>query len=366
MLKNYLKIAVRNLVKYKGYNIINVSGLALGLTCCILIFLFIRHEWSYDNFHERKDLIYSLTIQERQSDGHLQYHRLIPLGVPEALGKEYTGIRSVVQFVSGDVTLMHAGQAFREEIFEADSTFFRIFSFPLLAGDPNTALSRPAQMVVSEMIAHKYFGEEVGEDYQNVLGNTLSIRMRDGMQDFRISGVMKNCPDNSSLQTNILIPFRNYPNLPLGSNEINGRTSTYVLLDESQDVVLLEQALQPFIALHFKDRIESRQARGLLAPEPDALQLRLQPLRELHLNPEVPVYYEQPPHDPRYSYLLSGIALIVLLIGCINFTSLSMARSTSRAREVGMRKAMGALKRQLMAQFWGEAILLAFLALMLG
>ncbi|MCH7677654.1 ABC transporter permease, partial [candidate division KSB1 bacterium] len=365
MLKSYLKIAIRNLLKQRGYTFINVFGLAIGMACCILIFLLIRYEWSYDTFHEKKDSIYSLFIQEKRTDGTLKFRRLIPLGIPKALAKEFPGVRGVVQLASGDVTMVHDGQAFREEIFEADSTFFNIFSFPLLAGDANSALSHPTNMVISETIAQKYFGQ-MSDGYQHVTGKTLSIRMGNRLQDFTVSGVMSNCPDNSSLQIDILIPFENYTDLPLGSNDVDGRTSTYLLLNERQHSFALEQALRPFTALHFKNCIETYQARGLLAAGDDAFQLRLQPLRELHRNPQIPVSYEEQAHNPMYSYILAGIGILVLLIACINFTTLSVARSASRAREVGMRKAVGAQKQQLMAQFWGEALMLSFFALLLG
>lgn len=365
MLKNYLKIAIRNLLKQRGYTFINIFGLAIGMACCILIFLLIRYEWSYDTFHEKKDSIYSLFIQEKRTDGTLKFRRLIPLGIPKALAKEFPGVSGVVQLASGDVTMVHQGQAFREEIFEADPTFFNIFSLPLLVGDPNSALRHPTNMVVSETIAQKYFGD-MSDGYQHVPGKTLSIRIGDSLEDFTISGVMANCPDNSSLQIDILIPFENYADLPLGSNDVDGRTSTYVLLDEREHSFALEQALRPFTALHFKNRIETYQARGLLAAGDDAFQLRLQPLSELHRNPQVPISYEEPAHNPMYSYILAGIGILVLLIACINFTTLSVARSASRAREVGMRKAVGAQKQQLMAQFWGEALMLSFFALLLG
>lgn len=366
MLINHIKIACRHLFKQKGHTCISLFGLSVGMACSILIVLFILNEARYDHFHEKIDRIYSVIIQERQADGALQYRRLIPLKVPEAMGEAFPGIERIVQLVSGDVTLDRDGQAFREEIFEADASFFEIFSFPLLAGAPNTALTRPDDMVISETAAQKYFGVDTQEGYQAVIGKTLSIRTSDGLMPFRISGVMADCPDNSSLQISVLISFLNYPTLSLGSNDVDGRTSTYLLLDENQDPALLEQSLQPFTALHFKNRIVTYQARGLLAPDADALQLKLQPLRDLHSSPEVPTNYEQPPHNPQYSYILAGIACVVLLIGCINFTTLSVARSAARAREVGMRKAVGALKQQLMAQFWGEAMLVSLLALLLG
>ncbi len=366
MLKNYLKIALRNLYRHKVYSFINTSGLAIGMGCCLLIFLFVRDEWSYDDFHVKQDSIYSLYIQEEKPDGNLNYRRLIPLGIPEAMASSIPGVKSIVQIAAGNVTIMHENQAFREEAFEADSSFFAIFSFPLLAGNPRTALNDPASMVISEAIAQKYFGGRGDGTYNHALGKTLSIRTGNGWRDFTITGVMKNFPNNSSLKIPILISFKNYAAMPFGSNDWNGRTSTYVLLDEGEKAAAMEQALRPFTAIHFKNRIEKQKAEGILADRDDALQLRLQSLRNLHLDPKIPAVYEQPIHNPRYSYVLCGMAALVLLIASINFTTLAVARAAGRAREVAMRKTVGAQKRQLVMQFWSEALLLSFLALLLG
>jgi putative ABC transport system permease protein len=362
MLKNYLKIMTRNLAKHKGYTFINVFGLAVGIACCLLIFIFVRHEWSFDSFHEQKDSIYALYIDETRPDGSQRFRRLIPLGVPEALAVEIPGVKRVVQLVTGPATIFHDGQPFREDIFQADSTFFEIFSFPLLAGGATNVLNDPGKMVISEKIAQKYFGVETSTGFDGVLGKRLAIQMRNGVKDFRISGVMQDCPANSSLQLDILISFKNYANLSIGSNDWNGRTSTYILLDEGQRAEDIERALLPFTALHFKDRVEAQIAEGSLLNREHALQLRLQPLGDVHFNTKIPVEYEQPVHNDIYSIILLGIAVLVLLIACINFTTLSVARATDRAREVGLRKTIGAQKRQLMAQFWGEALALSFLA----
>lgn len=362
MLKNYLKITARNLAKHKSYTFINVFGLAVGIACCLLIFIFVRHEWSFDSFHEQKDSIYALYIQETRPDTSLQFRRLIPLGVPEALAVEMPGIERVVQLVTGPATIFHAGQPIREEIFQADSTFFEIFSFPLLAGEASSVLDDPGKMVISETVAKKYFGAETNIGFDSVLGKTISLQTRSEVKDFRISGIMEDCPANSSLQIEFLISFQNYADLPMGSNDWNGRTSTYILLEKGQRAEDIERALLPFTALHFKERIEAQKAEGTLIDRDHALQLRLQPLGDVHLNTKIPVEYELPVHNKTYSFILSGIAILVMLIACINFTTLSVARATDRAREVGLRKTIGAQKRQLMVQFWGEAFALSFLA----
>ena len=228
------------------------------------------------------------------------------------------------------------------------------------------AVNRPGSMVISEDIANKYFGANEAGGYGQILGEIISLPTRSGLRDFFISGVMQNCPANSSLQVSIVISFENYSDLPLGSNDVDGRTSTYILLEEDQDPRAVEARLVPFTALHLKDRIVSQRAHGQIADRDDALRIRLQPLTALHTSPKVPVGYEEPIHNPLHSYVLAAIGVLVLLVACINFMTLSIAQAASRAREVGMRKAIGAHRKQLIMQFLGEAISVSLIALLVG
>ena len=365
MLKNYLKIALRNLRKHKGYTFINVSGLAVGMACCLLIFMLIRHEWSYDAFHANADAIYKVVIQETRPDGSLDYRLLMPPAMHESIAEAFPAIERHTRVVAGNTDLEKGNELFRQRLMEADSTFFELFTFPFLAGDPGTALDDPGSMVITEEVALKLFGE--GEPgYRHTLGEVLSITRRDVRYDFTVSGVVKALPSNSSLQFDAMISFENYGTIQLGGNDWGGRTSTFIQLAEGQTEEAFEAALPPFTAIEFADRIEGRRNAGFLSDADDAFKLLLQPLRNVHLNPEIGTAYEVGPHNPRYSYILAGIALMVLLIACINFMTLSIGRSTGRAREVGMRKVLGAFQRQLMKQFWGESILLSLVALGLG
>ena len=362
MLKNYLKIALRTLQKHKAYTLINVSGLAVGMACCVLILLLVRHEWSFDAFHTHADAIYKVVIQETRPDGSLDYRLLMPPSMTEPMGDAFSGIERITRVVAGNVDLEKDNELFRQRLMEADAPFFEMFSFPFLAGDPATALADPGSMVVTEAVARKLFNVETGT-YGQALGEVLSITRNDATYDFTVSGVVADIPVHSSLQFDAMISFENYETLRLGGNDWGGRTSTFIQLADGQDEASLEQALAPFTATEFADRIDGRRSAGFLADSPDAFKLILQPLRDVHLNPVIGAAYEVAPHNPRYSYILSGIALLVLLIACINFMTLSIGRSTSRAREVGMRKVLGAYRQQLMKQFWGEAILLSLGAL---
>lgn len=367
MLRNYLKIAWRNLILHKGYTFINVSGLAIGIACCILIALFIRHEWSYDLFHEKKDRIYRVVIQEIAPDGTTSYRSMQPPALADALVKAFPGIERATRYIRGEVTLVRDNQSFREQLTEADSTLFRMFSFPLLAGDPATVLKHPTSMVVSETAAQKYFGVGPGR-YEDALGKTLFIKRKDTLHPFTITGVMQDAPGTSSLLLDVVISFENYDTekILIGGNDWGSRNALYVELAEGQDAQAIEAALPPFTRTEFARRIEGRRNGGFIGPGADAFSLRLQPLRDVHLNPRISDYYHAPTHNPLYSYLLAGIGALVLLIACINFMTLSVGRSAGRAKEVGVRKVFGAYRMQLMRQFWGEAVLLSGLALLAG
>lgn len=365
MLKNYFKIAVRNLFKYRIYSFINIFGLAIGMACCMLIFLLVRHEWSFDTFHEKAGRIYRLVIQETHPDGSIDFRELQPPALYEPLLQEFPGVVRATRYVSGNVTFVREDRFFREKLNEVDSTFFQMFTFPLRAGDRNSVLRDRTSIVISEAMAKKHFRIENGR-YDQALGQSLEMTKGDERIHFVITGVMADMPQNSSFEMDFLISFENYGTIRLGGNDWGSRNSLYLELTETQTPEALEEALIPFAKTQLAERIEDRTNAGYLADSQNALLLKLQPLGNLHLNPEIDTAYERPVHNPLYSYILSGIAALVLLIACINFMTLSIGRSTSRAREVGMRKVLGAHKQQLMKQFWGEALLMSLLAMGVG
>ena len=363
MWKNYLVIALRTLRRQKGYAAINIVGLAVGMTCCLLIFLLVRHEWSFDTFHAKAERIQRVLIEETGPDGSLDYHNLMPPPLAPEMEATFPGIETLTRVVKGTLGVRSGDQLVAENVVMVDSTFFDVLTFPLLAGDAATALDDPQSVVLTEPVAQSLF--DVGSAYAAAVGRTLTVERGDDRYDFTVTGVMAPIPATSSLQFDLLLPFRQYETIRIGSNDWGGRTSLYLLLAEGQSAAALEAALPPFTEVQFAERIADRREAGYLA-EGDAFRLVLQPLRGVHLTPTMPVNYEETPHNPLYSYILVGIALLVLGIACINFVILSVGRSTSRAREVGVRKTLGAFRGQLVRQFWGEALLMSVAALLLG
>jgi len=365
MLRNYLKIAARNLRNHKAYTLINVSGLAVGMACCLLIFMLVRHEWSFDRFHANADRIYRTTIPYTAPDGTQQYQNMMFPDFTPLLAEAFPSIEHATRFVRGSQDIEVGNEIFQQAMVEVDAPFFEMFSFPMLAGDPATALVDPSGMVITDEVAQAFFGVTDGS-YADALGQSVSITRNEVVHDFTITGVVETPPENSSLQFEVAASFENYEELRLGGNNWGGRTSTYVLFNPGEDKAAFEEALQPFVDTQFADYQEALRANEFLAEGDGAFGMVLQPLPRMHLEPDVWMPYEASAHDPLYSYILLGIGLLVLLIACINFMTLSVGRSASRAREVGMRKVLGAQRPQLMKQFWGEALMLTAVSLLLG
>ncbi len=344
MFKNYLKVAVRNLLKHKTYSLINISGLAVGMACVLLISLYILDELSYDAYHENADKIYRLTAA---FDGESPPGWIgTPAPLAPALKEKFPEIKAHVRVdpfsFSREVLLAHGEKRFYEEGFVlADPALFTVFDFKLIKGQPETVLNTRASLVISESAAKKYFGND------NPLGKTLNY---DGKLDFVISGVMEDVPLNSHFRFDFVASFEFL-------NEIHQRDIknhwgmfnyySYVLAQDSFDARQFE--------------IKSAEYMSELTNDPTA-RLYLQPLADIYLRSQI----ARDPHhvgDITNVYLFAAIAVVILLIACINFMNLYTANSEIRTKEVGMRKVLGARKSQLIEQFLGESIVLSFLAL---
>jgi putative ABC transport system permease protein len=342
MLRSYFTIALRNVRKQKGYAFINISGLAMGMAVCLLILLYVQDELSYDRFHEHAEDTYRLVLESR--DGERSGTMSASLG--PALAQENGEIQAAVRlFKHWEAPLIaRADEGFIEAAFYfADSSFFGVFSFPLRQGDAATALAAPFSVVLTESAARKYFGSA------NPLGQTLRYNSR---HDLTVTGVMTEVPSHSHLQPDFVASMPTLPQVSFAQiMEQWGVFYHYVVLAPGASPATLARKGQDLMA---------RRAGSETPPK-----LHLQPLTSIHLHSQLSKELEAN-SDIRYVYLLSTIGLLLLLIACINYMNLATARSMRRAREVGIRKAAGAGRGQIVRQFFGESFLLAFLALALA
>ncbi len=360
MFKNYLKTALRNLKRYKGYSFINLMGLAIGISCCIIIMIYIQDEFSYDRTTEDYDQIYRITLQVQTPDsGEIQTARTPPPWAPSLL-EDFPEVENYVRFktplVSWLVSREETNQRFNEKGFYfADNTVFDFFGFDLIKGHLQTALIEPRSIVLTESTAKKYFGDS------DPMGQVLRL---DNAYDFLITGVMKDVPRNSHFSFDILASFSTLSVIPIyGGVEYaswrNGRGPdlyTYLKLMEGVSPEFLEDKMPEFLQNHIGNILNQMNVQ--FSPH-------LQPLSEIHLRSNLDAEIRAN-SDIRYIYIFSAIAIFILIIACINFMNLSTARSASRAQEVGMRKVIGADRKQLIFQFLGETLFLAVLALFLS
>lgn len=350
MFWNYLKVTLRNLTRNKLYALISVVGLSIGITCCLLIFLYVQHELSFDRFHEKADSIYRVIRVEQDMEEEPEGSPSVsPLAGPE-LKMNLPEIIDAVRFDESEYTIRYGADSFSESIAFVDPGFFRMFSFPLLAGDPNTVLDDPGSLVLSQEMAQKYFGDD------DPIGKTVSVFFREAPTDLIISGIVSNAPSNSSIQYDFLASTElmkyAYPEELLDTWNIVFPL-TFIELPPGTDPSEFEEKLAVFTENYFRDIDTSPRT------------YKLQPLPDIHLDPRLEGV-SIPASGPVYSYILAAIAAAVLLIACMNFMSLAVGRSSGRAREVGLRKVLGAQRTQLMGQYWGEALFLSIAALLLA
>ncbi|MGC3945488.1 MAG: ABC transporter permease [Chryseolinea sp.] len=348
MIKSYFRIGWRNLVKNKSYSIINIFGLATGIACCLLISLYVIHELSYDRFHEKADRIVRATM-EMSHGGNVTRVAVTGTRVLPEFKREFPEVENGVRLFPAGAVVSHDDKLFREQGFVyADSGFFDVFTFHLLQGNPRTALSKPDQVVLTASMARKYFGDEAP------LGKTLRIN---NAQEFLITGIVEDCPANSQIKFDMLASWSSLTD-PVYTTEswFDATHYTYLLLHKPE----MFDALATKVAAHFKARdAENNSSAG------NYLTIRLQPLTDVHLRAIVEGGLE-PGSDYRYVYIFSIIALFILAIASANYINLTTARASDRAKEVGLRKTVGAVRKQLINQFMSESFVLAVVALIVG
>jgi putative ABC transport system permease protein len=362
MFKNYLKIALRSLFKQKVYSGINILGLSIGIASCLLIVMYVTNEFSYDKFHSKGDRIYKVAL-ERKYPNHSTYYAIIPHSYADAMLRDFPEVEQVVK-MSGQINNVVVSyqdsrndlKQFEENfVMAADSNFFNVFDIKLVKGDPQKALVNLNDIVLTESTAKRYFGNE------DAVGKTL--RMFN--QDFKVSAVCEDVPENSHFKFDFLSKWDEQ--FFAGGRETNFITFSahvYLLLKPGADPKAVESKIPKLVDTYAAAQIEQDLGKSWedYKKEGNGYRYFLQALTNIHLDPTNIEAKMRPGGNLNYVYFLISIAILILVIACINFMNLATARSAERAREVGVRKTMGSIKGQLVSQFLLESIVLSVIA----
>ncbi|HEX6892462.1 MAG TPA: ABC transporter permease [Chryseolinea sp.] len=366
MISNYAKVASRNIMKRKSYSFINAFGLSIGIAFCVLIYLYIRDERSFDRFHANKDHIYrmeSKTFNTYEKDPEpFSVHAWLQLGLKQVLLDELPQVERATRFSPDYSAIFRYGdKSFTEKVAFVDADFFQMFSFPLLKGSKESLFKNTADMVLTPAIAEKYFGVE------DPIGKSISLNTGDGVEKlFTVAGIIETPPANSSLDFAILVPQENRPGYARNITRWqNWNTPTFVQLRQDADLKTFAKNLDAIVEKYLGEAMKTWRKEAVVNIPPDVklAEYLFTPLPDIHLKKEISWTKVS---DPQYSYILIGIAVLILAIACINYISLALTTSASRRTEVGIRKVVGAQKNQLVYQFGLESVLLAMCSLLLG
>ncbi|RFZ94193.1 ABC transporter permease [Mucilaginibacter conchicola] len=345
MFKNYLKIALRGLWRNKGFTFINLFGLTIGLCSCLLIGVYIVHELNYDNMQTKGNRIVRMIMEYKFGDkGEAKKGNYTSVKVAPTFQRNFPEVESTVRMTNASLIVNYNDKLLNEKSFMfADSSFFKIFSFDLIKGDKKTALNQSHKVIVTASTAKRYFGNDAP------IGKALKVG-NDSIP-YQVSGVMADCPSNSQIKFDFLASFSSL-NLTKWENSYwNANYTTFLLLKDERSIATLEAKIKPFMDKE-------------MAGEGASINFSLEPFKSIHLHSPFDGF--EPNNNIKYIYVLEAIALLILVIGCFTYVNLNTARSMERAKEVGVRKVIGAGKNQLFWQFIGESVIICVIAVIIS
>ncbi len=344
MLKNYLLLAFNNFRKQKMFSLINILGLTVGITCCLMIFLFIMNELSYDNFHKNKDNVYRV-MRTGTVNGSQREIPYLSAPYASALLNDYPdAVQKSVRVMPDNDLITYKNTSFNEQkVYLTDSNFFEIFNFPFIKGNPATALNEPTSIVLTASSAKKYFGNE------DPIGKVIEMNQK---RQLTVTGVIKDLPANTHLDFDMIVPITNWRHEQWFNQWPNNGLFVYIQLNPNISATTFSKRLPQFM-----DKYMGK----FYAEQGFKMGLKINPLKDIYLEGETP--FDNVKHGSRKMvYIFMSIAMLILIIACINFMNLATARATERSKEVGLRKVMGALRKQLVGQFILESVLFTTIA----
>ncbi|MDH4057448.1 MAG: ABC transporter permease, partial [Cyclobacteriaceae bacterium] len=359
MFKNNFKIAIRNLLRKKIFTLINVLGLAVGIASCLLLLLFIQNEFSYDKKFSNHDRIYRMVL-ERMYPNHSTFYAIIPQSYEEVAKRDLPEIEESTQaFGFQNFSLSYKDEKdevtqFDEDfVLLVDSSFLTVFSFDLVKGNRDRALTQANEMVVTEDFAKRYFGDE------EPIGKVIA----GGQQEFKVVGVCKDVPENSHFNFSTMVSASTFP-FTAGENFTGFSAYTYFRLRPGADPAVLEEKFSKLVDTYAAAQIERDLGKSWedYKKEGNGYRYFLQPLTSIHLDPTNLEVQMKPGGNINTVYIMIAVALLILVIACINFMNLSTARSAERAKEVGLRKVMGSFRQQLVSQFLTESFVVTVIS----
>ncbi|MBO6576645.1 MAG: ABC transporter permease [Rhodothermales bacterium] len=351
MIRHYLRTTLRVLTRHASFSAINLTGLSIGIASALLLLLFVQNEVTFDQAHDKADRIYRAWLLEEYGEDQVHFNTTTPVRLATDLATHIPEVEAAVRFDRFNDTVRRGAFSQNESLFLVDEQFLQVFDFPVVRGERSSMLYGPENIVLTESAASRYFGQA------NPLGETLSLDFSGNPRQFQVSGVLEDVPENSSLQFEFLVPYPVadwfYPDEVMTAFMMVS-PETYVLLSPGTTPADLEDKIQAMLNSLLGDRVE-----------PGQYQVGLQPLLDIHTNPEFPQGYSTV-INPMYVRVLLALALLILAVASINFVTLSVSRSLARAKEIGVRKVIGADRGQLMVQYWGEALAITGLSLAAG